>query len=251
MNNTTKTILITGASSGLGEEMARQFAQKGYQLALCARRVERLQALKQELEQAYPSVKVSIKALDVNEDDQVSEVFEAFADEFGTLNKIIVNAGMGKGARLGTGKYYANKQTAMTNFVAALCQCEAALAIFRRQQHGQLVCVSSVSAVRGFGGTMSVYAATKAGFSALAEGIRMDLAKTPIRVTLLHPGYIDSEISEMSNRRPFSVSTQQGVKHMVAAIEANKKRAFVPAWPWLPVAWILRWLPASLIAKMT
>ena len=124
------TILITGASSGLGAEMARQFAAKGHDLALCARRTDRLEELRAEILGAHPDRRVELRALDVNDDAQVFEVFRAFRDDFGRLDRVIVNAGLGKGAPLGTGRYDANRETAMTNFVAALCQAEAAMEIF-------------------------------------------------------------------------------------------------------------------------
>src|SRR5690554_2419379 len=109
-----KTILITGASSGLGEGMAREFAKQGRNLALCARRTDRLETLKTELEQQHPGIQVSVKALDVNDHDDVFSVFKDFQQEFGSLDRVIVNAGMGKGASLGTGYFYANVQTAET-----------------------------------------------------------------------------------------------------------------------------------------
>ena len=95
----SKTILITGASSGIGAGMAREFAQKGYNLAICARRLERLETLKQELESKY-GVKVIAKSLDVTNYDQVFEVFKAFQHEFGKIDRIIVNAGVGNGLSL-------------------------------------------------------------------------------------------------------------------------------------------------------
>ena len=108
----SKTILITGASSGLGAEMARQFADLGYDLALCARRPERLEELKAEILAKHPGRRVEIRSLDVNDHDQVFEVFHAFHADFGHLDRIVVNAGLGKGAPVGTGKFYANKETA-------------------------------------------------------------------------------------------------------------------------------------------
>lgn len=136
------TVLITGASSGLGAEMARQMAALGHDLALAARRTERLEELRDEIENAHPECRVEIRALDVNNDNQVFEVFRAFRDNFGTIDRVIVNAGLGKGAPIGTGRYDANKATAMTNFVAALAQCEAAMEIFRAQKAGHLVMIS-------------------------------------------------------------------------------------------------------------
>src|SRR5690554_6704339 len=123
------TILISGASSGLGAEMARQFAAKGYDLALCARRTEKLEELRAEILAASPDRRVELRALDVNDHDAVFSVFRAFRDDFGSLDRVIVNAGLGKGAPLGTGRFDANRETAMTNFVAALAQTEAAMEI--------------------------------------------------------------------------------------------------------------------------
>lgn len=107
-----KTILITGASSGLGEGMARLFAARGNDLGLCARRTDRLSALQSELQQNAPGVRVAVKRLDVTDHPSVFEVFRGFAEELGRLDRVIVNAGMGKGAAIGTGYFRANKQTA-------------------------------------------------------------------------------------------------------------------------------------------
>ena len=126
-----KNLLITGASSGLGEGMAREFASRGCNLALCARRTDPLEALKAELESRYPQIRVCVRPLDVCDHEQVFEVFRAFRDDLGGLDRVIVNAGIGKGAPIGTGNFDANRQTAETNFVAALAQCEAAMEIFR------------------------------------------------------------------------------------------------------------------------
>ena len=241
-----KNILITGASSGLGAGMAREFAKMGRNLALCARRTERIEELKRELLSAHPGIKVVVRELDVNNYDQVFAVFRAFRDELGTLDRVIVNAGMGKGASLGTGHFKANRQTAETNFVAALAQCEAAMEIFRAQNAGHLVAISSIAAMRGMPRAQTVYAATKAGFKALAEGIRLDVAKTPIVVSTIYPGYIRSEINEKVKSTPFMVDTETGCRALVKAIESEKAEASVPAWPWTVIGWALRNLPVSM-----
>ncbi|WP_448211789.1 SDR family oxidoreductase [Colwellia sp. MEBiC06753] len=246
-----QNILITGASSGLGEGMAKAFAQKGRNLALCARRVDRLEALKAELLTINPDIKVVIKELDVNEHEQVFNVFKEFKAELSQLDRIIVNAGMGKGASIGTGYFYANKQTAETNFVAAIAQCEAAMEIFRAQNAGHLVTISSISAVRGFRRAMTVYAATKAALTSLSEGIRLDVLNTPIKVTCLHPGFIRSEINEKVKKVPFIVDTETGCNAMVKAIEKERANAFVPSYPWAILHWFLRVAPDSVIRKMS
>lgn len=245
------TILITGASSGLGAEMARQFAALGHDLALCARRTDRLDELRAEITAAHPGVRVAVKALDVTDHDAVFRVFEEFADELGGLDRVIVNAGLGKGQPLGTGRFDANRETAETNVIGALAQTEAAAAIFRRQGRGHLVMVSSISALRGMPKNITTYAATKAAVAHLAEGFRADVHGTPIKVTVLYPGYIVSEMSGTSARTPLMASTEAGVRAMVEAIEKEKKSARVPAWPWAPLGLVIKHVPVGVLRRMS
>jgi short-subunit dehydrogenase len=245
-----RNILITGASAGLGEELARQFAAKGHNLALAARREDRLKALQEELTAAYPAQTVVIHKLDVNDHDQVFEVFRAAESELGTLDRVIVNAGLGKGAPIGTGRFDANRATAMTNFVAALAQAEAAMEIFRARNVGHLVLIASVSAIRGLPKTLTTYAASKAAVGSLAEGLRMELLGTPIKVSAIFPGYIRSEMNDQVANTPLIVDTVTGVRAMVTAIDQEKGKAFVPPWPWAPLARVMKYAPLALLKRM-
>ncbi len=230
--------------------MARQFAALGHDLALCARRTDRLDALAAEI-RAATGRRVETAALDVTDAEAVPAVFARFAESFGTLDRVVVNAGLGKGAPLGTGRADVNRETAMTNFVGALAQCEAALEVFRRQRSGHLVLVSSVSALRGMRRSMTTYAATKAGVAALAEGLRSE--RIPgVDVSVVYPGYIRSEMNEhVQQATRFMVDTPTGVRSMVAAIEARRATAYVPAWPWVPIALLLRVLPLPVVRRLT
>ncbi|MGM0481855.1 MAG: SDR family oxidoreductase [Pseudomonadota bacterium] len=256
MSQQRNTILITGASSGLGQGMAREFAAQGKNLCLCARRLDRLEELKQELENQHSDIKVSIKSLDVNQHDDVFRVFQEFKQEFGQVDRFIINAGMGKGAAVGTGYFKANKATAETNFVAALAQCEAAMEILREQQAGHLVTISSMSAFRGLPRAMTVYAATKAGLASLTEGIRADLMKTygnnsPIKVSTMFPGYIRSELNEKVNNKPFMIDTETGCRLLVQAINKEPVSACVPRWPWALLAFLMKRLPLKWVLKLS
>ena len=247
----SRTILITGASSGLGAEMARQFAARGYDLALCARRTERLDSLRAEILAGGPDRRIEIRALDVNDHDQVFEVFRAFAADLGTIDRIVINAGLGKGAPLGTGRFDANRETAMTNFVGALAQSEAAMEIFRAQGSGHFVMISSMSAMRGMPKTLTTYAATKAGVAHLAEGLRTELHGKPIKVTVIYPGYIASEMNEgVAGDQPLMVSTEKGVRAIVSAIEKEKAAACVPPLPWAPLSVVMKHAPLPLLKRM-
>jgi len=247
-----KRILITGASSGLGAEMARQFAAKGRELALCARRLDRLEELRSEILATHPGASVVLRSLDVTDDDAVFAVFRDVAAELGGIDRVIVNAGIGKGAPIGTGRYDANRATAMTNFVAALAQCEAAMEIFRAAGAGHLVVISSMSANRGMPKALTTYAASKAGIAVLAEGIRAEMIGSQITVTTILPGYIASEMNDrVASKTPLMVDTETGVRSMVAAIEREVGSAEVPAWPWRPLGLVLRHAPLGVVRRFS
>lgn len=241
-------ILITGASSGLGRGMAREFAARGCNLALCARRTERLEELREELTEKH-DIRIQIGALDVNDHDRVFEVFREFAGTLGQIDRIVVNAGIGDGRRIGSGRFDYNRRVMETNLVAALAQCEAAVEIFREQGRGHLVVVSSISAARGLPKSMTAYAASKAGLSHLAEGIRAELYDTPIGVTTLLPGFVRTELNEGAGKMPFEVDEATASRAMVRAIERGRASACIPAWPWRPIGWLLKLAPLKVIAK--
>ena len=249
----TTTILITGASSGLGAEMARQFAALGYDLGLCARRTERLDALKAEIVAAHPDRRIEVRALDVTDHDAVFRVFRDLAATFGRLDRVVVNAGLAKGAPLGSGRFDANRETAMTNFVGALAQTEAAMEVFRAQQGGHLVMVSSMSAVRALPKEINCYAATKAGVAHLVEGLRTEFyGKAGYDFTVLYPGYIRSEMNDgvAAAENKMMVSTEKGVAAMVSAIEKKRGSACVPQLPWAPLSVVMKHAPLAVFRRM-
>ncbi|KQV74871.1 short-chain dehydrogenase [Aeromicrobium sp. Root344] len=249
-----KNVLITGASSGLGAGMARILAASGHHLALTARRLDRLEALRDELVAAHPAIEVVVHELDVNDHDRVFAVFKQAIKDLGGLDRVIVNAGLGKGGRIGTGKFHANKQTAETNFIAAIAQCEAAMEHFYERKSGHLVVISSMSAMRGMPSSMTTYAATKAGIAAIAEGIRSDLIGRKgldIKVTTLYPGYIASEMNEgVQQEAKMMVDTETGCRALVKNIEKEVVDAAVPAWPWAPLGQVMKHAPLSIVRRM-
>lgn len=248
-----KTVLVTGASSGIGQGMARLFAKLGYNLAICARRSERLEQLKTDLLNSYPDIKVEYRVLDVAEYESIFDVFQDFKKEFGHIDRIVVNAGVGESRRIGKGGFDINRPTAEINFVSALAQCEAAMQIFREQNNGHLVVISSMSAMRGLPGYITTYSASKAAIAHLAEGIRADMlvSKLPIQITTIYPGYIRTEINEGAKPLPFEVDAETGTTAIVAAIESGVDEACVPSLPWSIVGQAMKRLPLPLVSKIS
>jgi len=244
---TTKSVLITGATRGLGAGLARQFAARGYRLALTGRKRQDLEHLAEELAGQAPEL--VLETLDVVDFDSIGAVVERCAEQLNGLDIIVVNAGVGFHTPVGACDFGLIRQTVDVNLTAAIATAEAAVILFRRQGRGQLVGISSVARVRGLSG-QGVYCATKAGFSRYLQTLRLETRYESIVVTELAPGYIDSDMSRSVPNRRFTVSAQKGTGIMVDLIERRVRFRYVPTWPWTLIARIIAWLPDSLIARM-
>ncbi len=229
--------------------MARVWAADGRDLVLCARRLDQLGVLRDELLAAHPGRTILVKRLDVNDRVAVRTVFEESVEELGGLDRVVVNAGVGFGRPVGVGSGDANHLTAQTNFVGALNQAEAALAHFRAVDAGHLVIVASMASLRGLSGSVTVYAATKAAVASLGEGLRSDLWNTRIAVSTVFPGYIKTAITDAdpSIRRPAPLAP--ATAQLVRAVDAERPKAYVPTLPWAVLSVPMRFLPLSVIRR--
>jgi len=245
----SKSIFITGASSGLGKQMALEFASRGYNVALTARREDVLLAVKKQIQEQY-EVEVFVAALDVLDHEQTQQVLIAAAAHLGGIDKVIANAGIGLGGRIGEeGAFDCARDVINTNVVGAIATIDAATAFFRQQGQGHIVTLSSVSAFRGLPGT-AAYSASKAAISVYSEALRVETYNENINITVLSPGYIDTPINNSLESRPFLIDLVSGGKILADLIEKKVKRSTVPSWPWGLVARILAILPTALVAKV-
>ena len=115
--------------------------------------------------------------------------------------------------------------------------------MFKKSGSGHLVLISSVLGNKGVAGVKAAYAASKAGVSSLGESLRAEYASGPIKVTVIEPGYIESEMTAKSESTMLMVDNETGVRKMVDAIERETGRAIVPGWPWIPLVAMLKALP--------
>jgi len=244
----SKNVFITGASSGLGKQMALEFASRGYNLALTARREDILVDLKEQIQKAY-KVEVFVLALDVLEYEQTQQAIDSAAAALGSIDKVIANAGIGSGGRIGdSGAFVQARDVINTNVVGAMATIDAATAFFRRQGHGHVITLSSVAAFRGLPGS-GAYSASKAAISVYSEALRAETYDENIDVTVLLPGYIDTPINNSLKSRPFLIDLASGGRILADLIEKKVKRSTVPPWPWGLVARIIALLPTAVVAK--
>lgn len=188
--------LVTGASSGIGQAIARQLAHRGYRLAICARRRERLEALQEKL--TADGAEVLVQVTDLRQESEILALFGAIRDKWGGVDVLVNNAGLGRNASLISGETEAWREMLEVN-VLALCVCtrEAVQDMQQRGDRGHIVHISSMSGHRVPGGS-GVYAASKFAVRALTEGLRKELraADSQIRVSAISPGYTETEFAE-------------------------------------------------------
>lgn len=216
-------------------------------MALAARRVGRLEKLADRLDAARS--RVSIHPLDVTEFPSVAEVIARADATHDGLDVVVVNAGTGGGARIGTGRFPGNRVVLDTNLTGALAQIEAALDLFRPRRRGHIVLVSSLAATRPLPGSAAVYSASKAALASLGSSLRTELAGSGITVTTLRPGYIRTELNERA-RFPYMTPLERGVRSMIEAMDGEEGDVVVPPWPWRPLGWLLRLVPAPLLRRI-
>jgi NADP-dependent 3-hydroxy acid dehydrogenase YdfG len=190
---TDKVALVTGASSGIGEATALALAREGASVAVAARRVERLEALVQRI--TGEGGKALSIAADVADEKQAREMVEITKDEFGRLDILINNAGVMllgliDGANTGNWRRMIN-----TNVLGLMYGTHAALPIMKGQGGGHIVNVSSVAGRGAFPGA-GVYCATKWAVGAFSESLRREVLRYNIRVTLIEPGAVDTELRD-------------------------------------------------------
>ena len=189
-----KIAFITGASSGIGAACARKFAQAGYTLLLNARSVDKLQMLKAELEEAY-ATDVVLLPFDVRDRKAAAEAINSLPEPYKAIDVLVNNAGLA----LGLDKEYAGLEEDYdtmidTNITALLMITRMVVPGMVARGKGHIINIGSVAGDAAYPGG-SVYCATKAAVKVLSDGLRMDLVDTPLRVTNVKPGLVETNFS--------------------------------------------------------
>ena len=212
-----KIVLVTGASSGIGEACARVFAQEGAALILAARRLERLQALAAELTQTFDS-KIQVLELDVRDRTQVESTFSSLPEPWQEIDILVNNAGLSRGLdKLHEGKFQDWEEMIDTNVKGLLYVTRFLVPGMVERGRGHIINIGSIAGHQTYPGG-NVYCATKAAVRALSEGLKLDLLGTPIRVSSVDPGLVETEFSQVrfrgDNRRAEKV--YQGMTPLTA-----------------------------------
>ena len=189
-----KTVLITGASSGIGEGCARKFASQGARLILNARNANRLKVIASELKEKY-NTECYLMPFDVCDRNAASEALEALPQEWKSIDILINNAGLAVGIdKEHEGNLEEWDIVIDTNIKALLSMTRLVVPGMVERGCGHIINIGSIAGDAAYPGG-SVYCATKAAVKALSDGLRIDLVDTPLRVTNIKPGLVETNFS--------------------------------------------------------
>lgn len=233
--------IIIGASSGIGWELAVQLAEKGYQLGLVARRLDKLEALSNSL----PGDHFVVQA-DVSEAEMAQDELSKLIETMGNVELIVLNSGVGQQEK--KLDWDIEREMIDVNIRGFAALTVVSMNYFRQRGNGHLVGISSVAAHMS-GGLAPTYAATKAFVSSYLNGMRSraEYSKLPITVTTVEPGFVDTPMVQGSPL--WTATVEKAVAQLVPAI-LNKKGHIYITKRWRYVAWLLNIMPKWLMRRL-
>lgn len=217
-------IVITGASSGLGEALALHYATKDNKLVLIARREDRLSDVAQRCRDKGAEVEMIVA--DVNDFERMKEIGARLSVQ--SIDRIILNAGVSVGHSGGVTPFADFERLFKTNFLSVHALLEPIIPKLIEQTSGEVVFISSLASLFTMP-TSIAYSSSKRALNAYAEGLHYQLRPYGITVMTIMPGFIDSEMTQKNRfKMPFLMSTEEGIARITHAIERKKIRFAFP-----------------------
>lgn len=248
---TWKNAVVVGASSGIGEAVAKRLAAEGVRVALVARREEELAAVCGSIAAATHETRAVYRVHDVAKGDAVPALWDSIERELGPIDLLVFAAGIMPA--VGETEYTFEKDRAIveTNFVGAVAWLDVAALRMETARRGTIVGISSVAGDRGRRGN-PVYAATKAALTSLLESLRNRLSRHGVTVCTIRPGYVATPMTARLSLPPaMTISADAAARLILAA--ARKKRgvdAYVPT-RWRFVMCVVRNIPSFVFRRMS
>lgn len=243
---TNQVAVITGASSGIGWELARALAREGCKVGLIARRRDLLEKLADVIARAGGTVATAVA--DVGEREQVHAAIRAIEGQLGPTELLVANAGYGVGTAVDPINAADVEGMMRVNFLGVVYAIETVLPGMLRRGRGHLAAVSSLGAYKGMPGS-SAYSASKAAINTYLEGIRVQLRARSIAVTTICPGFIRTPMTAVNPfKMPWLMEPEEAARRIVRALHRRKKVYNFP-WQTTLLLKLACWLPDWLLAR--
>jgi short-subunit dehydrogenase len=262
--------VIVGASSGIGEALAREFARRGYRVALLARRVEPLTVLANEINAQHGAERArgagereplrgsqsageaSRRARsyphDVTDYAAVPQLFQKILAEFGRLDVLIYNAGLLVPVGLDEYNFEKDRQMIETNTLGGMAWLNLGAQYFERQRGGSLVGIGSVAGDRGRVGAPA-YNTSKAALSTFLEALRNRLTRHGVHVLTVKPGFVATDMLKHSPRTFWVIAPEQAARDIANAVRARKQVIYTPA-RWGLLMFVIRHVPSVIFRRL-
>ena len=240
--------LVIGASSGIGEAMARRLAASGTRVALVARRREELERVTAEINAEAGEDLAFSRVHDVRETDGVAELFQGLARELGGLDLVVYSAGVMHPVAFD--EYNLEKDLDMldVNLRGAVAWLDPAAERFSRLGRGAIVGIGSVAGDRGRSGNPA-YCTSKAGFHSYLEAIRNRVARDGVRVVTIKPGFVDTAMTRGLDGLFWLISADRAAEIILRKAERGVTVAYVPArWRWVML--VIRSIPSFIFRRL-
>ena len=238
--------LITGASSGIGLELARHLAREGTKVALIARRRDLLDGLAAEIRSAGGTA-ISLPC-DVRERMPMHAAVARATRELGPIDLLIANAGVGHVIPADNFDAALFEDTVRTNLLGPVYAVEAALPAMLSRRAGHIVGVSSLAAYRGFPMTHA-YCASKSALNAFLEGLRAEISDRGVRITTVCPGFVRTPMTvKNTGAMPFLLEPDEAARRILRAVRAGRRVYNFP-WPMVALMGLVRFLPSGLLDR--
>jgi short-subunit dehydrogenase len=238
--------LITGASSGIGREMARLLAREGTRVALVARRKDLLDELAGEI-RAAGGTALALPC-DVRERMAMHAAVKDAARELGPIDLLIANAGVGHVIPADAFDAALFEDTIRTNLLGPVYAVEAVLPSMLSRHAGHIVGVSSLAAYHGFPMTHA-YCASKSALNAFLEGLRAEIVDRGIRITTVCPGFVRTPmVVKNTGAMPFLLEPEEAARRIVRAVHACRRVYNFP-WPMAALMALVRHLPNGILDR--
>jgi short-subunit dehydrogenase len=247
MSYTNQVAVITGASSGIGWELAKELARRHCAVGLVARRRERLEALAGEIRAL--GGKTAFAPADVTDRQQTVDALRRVRDELGPVDLLVANSGVSAPTKINPLNIDEIDQMFRVNVLGVIYAIEGVLPEMLQRGRGHIAAMSSLASYRGLPGE-SGYCASKAAVNIYLDGLRLQLRSRGVAVTTVCPGFVHTPMTAPNNfKMPWVMPAERAAKLIVRALERKKK---VFNFPW-QTAWLMKgaaWLPDWLLARI-
>jgi decaprenylphospho-beta-D-erythro-pentofuranosid-2-ulose 2-reductase len=246
-NISWKRAIIVGASSGMGEALARKLAKEGCSVALVARRADTLAKLATDLNQDNPEIAKTYPH-DVKDFGAVSELFQTIVQDLGGLDLIVYASGVMP--YVAHDEYDIEKDAEMiaVNFTGGVAWLNEAARRFEKAGSGTIVGISSVAGDRGRRGS-PVYGATKAAFAAYLESLRNRIGRYGAQVITVKPGPVATPMTQGLGKMPFQISADRAADEILAGMRDGVQVVYVTA-KWRIIMKIITLIPSPIFKRM-